>query len=127
MELKDLLDSSHNPKQESPLKSLETDLILYSDSLKEIAIEIIAEGVSNYPIFIAHQHEVSLGEMVLNKEEVSTEWSINVATLDDFLEAGAIEKNKVEFFKKNYKDPEKFMCLFVVVPEGANFVFYPYK
>lgn len=126
MEPHELLNPNEKPK-ESPLKSLETDLVLYADSLKEVADDIIAEGLSKYPIFVAHQHEVSIGEIVIDKNEMATEWNIHASTLEEFLEVGIVKSDKEDFFKQNYKDPQKFMCIFAVVPEGANFVFYPYK
>jgi hypothetical protein len=126
MQPEELFKEPENSKNVSPLASLETDLILYSDSIKEIAEDIIAE-LSPYPIFVAHQHEVSLGEAIITKDEDASEWNIHASTLDEFKEAGIVKEDKVEFFQKSYKDPKKFMCVFVIVPEGANFVFYPYK
>jgi hypothetical protein len=119
-------NNQENSRKESPLKSLETDLVLFSDSIKEIAEDIIEE-LSKYPIFIAHQHEAKIGELIIDKDELSTDWNIHASTLEEFVEKGIINSEKQEFFKQNYKDPSKFICVFVMVPEGANFVFYPYK
>lgn len=130
MDLEDLMNQGEEGKEgkkESPLKSLERDLSLYSDSIKEVATEIMVEGLSAYPIFVAHQHKVSIGELILDKDELNTEWSIQASTLEEFIENGIIHKDKKERFIKHFKKPEDFMCLFVVVPEGANFVFYPYN
>jgi hypothetical protein len=114
-------------KQESPLISLEKDLEFYADAIKEVAIEIMVEGISANPIFIAHQHEVNIGEVILNKEELNTNWTIQASTLEEFVEKGIISKEKKEPFLQVYKKPEDFMCVFVIVPEGANFIYYPYK
>jgi hypothetical protein len=46
--------------------------------------------------------------------------------LEEFVEKGVIHREKKDRFIKQYKNPNEFMCLFVIVPEGANFVFYPY-
>ena len=130
MELKDLLAQENNrensPAQESPLKSLEADLKVYSDSIKEVAIEIMSEGISLYPIFLAHQHEVKIGELILDKDELNTNWTIQASTLEEFIERGIIHSEKKDKFIKQFKDPADFMCLFVIVPEGANFIFFPY-
>ena len=53
--------SNEEKKKESPLLSLERDLKIYSESIHEVAIEIMVEGLSRYPIFIAYQHIVKLG------------------------------------------------------------------
>lgn len=130
MDIKDLLNPEGNgeePKKESPLKSLEADLKFYNESLKEVAVEIMAEGISAYPIFVAHQHEVKLGEVILDKNDLNTDWSIHASTMEEFIEKGLILPDKQEKFLKQYKDAYQFMCVFVIVPEGANFVFYPYQ
>ncbi len=113
-------------KKESPLVSLERDLKFFNESIKEVAIEIMVEGLSATPIFIAHQHELALGEMILNRDELNTEWSIHASTIEEFMEKGIIKAELKERFLSTYKNPNDFMCLFVVVPEGANFVYYPY-
>ncbi|HMR20233.1 MAG TPA: hypothetical protein PKA53_13100 [Sphingobacterium sp.] len=132
MDLQDLLnqragDDGQTSPPPSPLTSLKVDLDFYSESIREISSEMITEGYTRYPIFIAHQHEVNLGELILDKAELGTNWSINASSLEDFVERGVIKEERKDHFIKNYKAPAEFMCLFVVVPEGANFVFYPYK
>lgn len=127
MNPEELLNDNNNPKKESPLKSLEIDLKLFSESIREVAIEIMVEGLSAYPIFVAHQHEVKLGEVILDKDELNTEWSIHASTLEEFIERGVIKPVLKQRFIDNYKNPHDYMCVFVIVPEGANFVFFPYN
>ena len=129
MEIKDLLnpEGENEENKESPLKSLESDLKFYNESLKEVAIEIMSEGISAYPIFVAHQHEVKLGEVILDKKELNTDWSIHASTLEEFIEKNLILPDKRDKFLKQYKDAYAFMCVFVIVPDGANFVFIPYQ
>lgn len=126
MNPEELLNSQEGKKGDSPLKSLEVDLRLFSESLKEVAVEIMEEGLSNYPIFVAHQHQVALGELIFDKEELNTDWSIHASTLEEFEERGIIKKELIPRFKDSYKDPHKHMCIFAIVPEGANFVYFPY-
>ncbi|SDK75744.1 hypothetical protein SAMN04487898_111150 [Pedobacter sp. ok626] len=114
-------------QKKSPLISLEKDLDLYADALKEVAVEIIVEGISANPIFVAHQHTVSIGEVILDRKELSTDWTIQASTFEEFVEKGIITPEKKALFLRNYKKPEDFMCVFVIVPEGANFIYYPYK
>jgi hypothetical protein len=131
MDIQDLLPQEQpeadKNKNESPLVSLEKDLELYSDSIKEVAIDIMMEGISTHPIFIAHQHVVSIGELILNRDDLNTNWSIQASTLEEFVEKGVINREKKPLFLKSYKKPEDFMCVFVIVPEGANFIYYPYQ
>jgi hypothetical protein len=126
MEPEELLNENNGKDKESPLLSLEVDLKLFNESIREVAIEIMVEGLSLYPIFIAHQHEVALGEMILDKDDINSDWSINASTLEEFIERGIVKKELKQRFLDTYKKPEDFMCVFVIVPEGANFVFFPY-
>lgn len=131
MDIEELLPQPESDKPEqkkqSPLVSLEKDLELYADSIKEVAVEIMVQGISSNPIFIAHQYVVSIGEVILDRKELNTEWTIQASTIEEFVEKGIIQPEKKVLFLKNYKKPEDYMCVFVIVPEGANFIFYPYK
>lgn len=130
MDIEELLpqqpEGEKSEKKTSPLVSLEKDLELYAESIKEIALEIIAEGISAHPVFVAHQHTVSIGELILNKDELNTNWTIQASTVEEFVEKGIIKPERKEEFLKYYKKPQDFMCVFVIVPEGANFIYYPY-
>src|SRR5450432_3428465 len=121
MEPEELLNEERNSeegKKTSPLVSLEPDLKLFNESIREVAVEIMIEGLTKYPIFIAHQHELALGEVILDRHDLNTEWSIHASTLEEFVERGVIKKELKERFIKSYKNPNDFMCVFVVVPEG---------
>jgi hypothetical protein len=53
--------------------------------------------------------------------------TIQDSTLEEFVERVIIHSEKKEKFVKQFKDPNDSMCLFVIVPEGANFIFFPYN
>ncbi len=129
MDIEDLMAAGSSGEvnaQTSPLKSLKKDLDFYKESIQEVAAEMMAEGYTLYPIFVAHQHSMTIGEIVLDKDELQTQWSVHASSLEEFIEKGLIQGDKRAFFEKSFKPANDYMCLFVVVPEGANFVFYPY-
>jgi hypothetical protein len=129
MQPEDLLNEGNESQKTAPeslLLSLERDLKIFKDSIHEVAVEIMVEGLSSYPIFIAHQHELKLGEVILDRNDLNSEWSIHASTLEEFTERGVIKPELKERFISSYKNPNDFMCVFVVVPEGANFVYVPY-
>lgn len=132
MDLEDLMKGGQQSQpaggepKKSPLVSLKTDLDFYKESIQEVSTELMAEGYTLYPIFVAHQHQVDVGEMILNREELNTRWNIQASSLEEFVEKGIIKEEKKEHFIKQFKPAKDFMCVFVVVPEGANFVFYPF-
>ena len=112
---------------EIQLQQLRGELILMKESIKETAMDIISEGFSSYPIFIAHQEPIEIGEVILDKTDMATNWSISASTLEVFEQKGLVLPDKTEFFKKNYKNPKEFICLFVIYQGSARFVFVPYK
>ncbi|MBI1222187.1 MAG: hypothetical protein GC180_06240 [Bacteroidetes bacterium] len=112
---------------EAQLDHLRGELILMKASIRETALEIMQEGYSKFPIFIAHQDEVKVGEVILDKSDMATLWSISASTLEEFQEKNLIPAEKIDFFKANYKNPKEQICLFVVYGAQAHFVFIPYK
>ncbi|MGH2624527.1 MAG: hypothetical protein ACRDE7_12730 [Sphingobacterium sp.] len=137
MDLQDLLNQQADSgngngrqqakKDDSPLVSLKKDLDFYKESIQEVSAELVAEGFTLYPIFVAHRLEVNLGELILDRKELGTSWSIHASSLEEFVEKGVITADRKEYFMKRFKSANEYMCLFVVVAEGANFVFYPYQ
>ena len=86
---------------------------------------IIDQEITKYPIFVAHQHDVSIGVPLTNDDEQSTPWQIQASSLEEFVSKQIIEQNKVDSFRTIYKSPEKFFCLFVLSEMGAQFIFIP--
>src|SRR5690606_16746824 len=84
------------PKGRSPLVGLQKDLDFYKEAIKEVSEEIIQEGLSDYPIFIAHQHQVNVGEIILDREELGTGWTIHASTLEEFIEKNIIQEDRKE-------------------------------
>lgn len=112
---------------EVQLQQLRAELILMKDSIKETANDIIKGGYTKFPIFIAHQDPIKVGEVILDKDDMATHWSISASTLEQFIETGLVEPDKEEMFKANYKNPKEFICMFVIYQTQANFVFIPYR
>lgn len=116
-----------NNGNENFLQALKRDLEIYKDTLKEVSMEIIANHISNYPIFVAHTDPIYLGRPVINHEVFGTTWDVNASMLEEFVKRGLVQPSKVDDFKKIYKDPKLNACVFVVSGEEANFVFLPYS
>jgi len=114
--------------QESLLmKALEEELQRYNGVFREVADTTMTNDVSNYPIFIAHQEPLEIGVLLIEKEQSNTFWSYRISTLEELVTKNIIQGEGLKNFKQVYKDPLKFICLFVVEKKGASFVFYPYK
>lgn len=109
------------------IKELNEDLALHKLMIKNIAMVIIEEEVSNYPIFVAHREDdLDLGKPLIYRNENENNWNINVSHLEEFVNKNIINEAMVENFKTVYKNAEQYMCLFVIENEAVNFMFKSY-
>lgn len=118
-------ESVNNPL----LESLQNDLRYYADYLQGMAREIIDSGTSKYPVFVAHQERMGpdLGRVVLQHEQLETRWSIHVSIMEEFVKKNVLSMEQFPEFKKSWKDPEHFMCVFVWAGAASSFVYLPYE
>lgn len=116
-----------NPDLEKNLQSLKEDVEIYKSSIREVSEEMLSEKITKYPIFIAHKIIIPFGELIIDHAELATNWSISVSTFEEFSEKNIIEKSKEGFFKANYKNPNDFICIFMIDSGNGNFVFIPFK
>ncbi len=109
------------------LGSLRLDLNLFKDSIKEVSEDVIRGGYSQFPVFVAHQAEVKLGEVIIDREEIGSNFTFQGSTLEELVERKVVLPKHVAKFKAAYKDPEKYCCIFLVTEHGAQFVFVPFE
>jgi len=108
-------------------KQLHRELMLYKPVMMQAAETIRDQGVSDYPIMLIHQQEVSVGIAIAERGKVAGNWNVNASTLEEFLTKNLIEENKIDSFKTIYKSRRGFICLFVLSELGAEFIFLPEK
>ena len=121
------MDISNNPELDGKyLGTISQDFIKVADHIKEASYQIRKQGFSEFPIFVVSNAEIPLGQLLYKKEEVGTDWNYFVTYLDEFVQRNIIEKEKIEEFKKNYKNPDEFCCLFVIDADFTKFVFMPF-
>ncbi len=114
-------------KAENYIK-LGQELDIYRKLMTEAAQMILDQGISKYPIMVAHMQDLELGIPVFKREEhKDSKWSIHASTLEEFVAKQLIFPEKIEEFKKNYKDPSTHVCVFVLSELGAQFIFLPVK
>ncbi len=113
-------------EETNSLEALKLDLKKFSKVLKEASSTVKNEGVSEYPIFIVHKEDLSMGILLIEPTQSGSYWSFSVSTMEEFVSKNLIQNVKVESFKKAYKDPETHLCLFIIDPSEANFIFVPH-
>jgi len=108
------------------LLELKRDLEFYKEAIQTVALEIIENDVSKYPVFIAHKSPVDLGRKILDAEELEAKWDISASLLEEFVAKGLILEDKISDFTKAFKSPKTHMCVFMASEQTGSFVFFPY-
>ena len=106
-------------------KQLEKEIDPYKKIMSKATDTILEEDVSKYPIFVVHQQTIDMGLPLIESKDKLSKWSISASTLEEFVTKQLIQMEKVDEFKKVYKNPEKNLCLFILSDLGATFAFTP--
>ena len=109
------------------IDTLKSDLIIYDEMIKEVSAEMIAEEYTKFPVFIATEHDVKIGELIIDKNDMAGTFNMYATTMEEMLDKNLILENKKNDFVKAYKDPKKFMCIMLLTEKIASFIFSKYK
>lgn len=90
----------------------------------DISDQVRTQEVSKYPIFVVHPDTIEIGVPIMEKSEHSR-WAVHVSTLEEFATKQIIHPEKINEFRQVFKDPDVYLCLFVLSDLGAQFVFMP--
>lgn len=107
------------------LGTISSDFVRVADSIKEASYQIRKAGFE-FPIFPICKTRQVVGQLLLNKKDLHLEWNYYASFLNEFVQRELILADKEEDFKKTFKDPDEFCCLFVVDEAFTNFVYIPY-
>ncbi len=110
---------------------LQTDIAAYHAPLGEAAGTVLDEKVSNYPIFVAYAGEdiESLPGIFLLEVPTSRElvWTVNVTTLEELVARQVVTQEKIDPFRKVYKDHPDSFCFLIIDEAGGRFGFVDRK
>lgn len=108
------------------LGTITSDFIKVSSTLKEASYQLRVRKISEYPIFVLCKEEQPIGKSLHIQNNAETIWEYSFALFEEFVQRGIIAEDKIDDFKKAFKNPDEFCCLFVVDKDFTNFVFLPY-
>jgi carboxypeptidase C (cathepsin A) len=109
------------------LGTITSDFIHVCDALKDASYHIRRQKVSEHPIFIIAKTDISLGALLVGKQDKpELKWNYNASYLQEFVQKKVIDADKEEAFKNTYKNPDEYCCLFVIDDEFTSFIFIPY-
>ena len=109
------------------LETLKSDLNIYDEMIKEVSAEMVAEGFTKYPVFIASSNDINFGELIIDKNDMAGTFHVFATTMEEMIDKNLILENKRNDFVKAYKDPKKFMCILLLTDTTASFIFSKYK
>jgi len=108
------------------LGTISSDFVKVADTLKEASYQIRKRGISAYPVFPICKEDQPIGQLIITGHQAETEWNYYASFMDEFVQRGFIDADKLDHFREAYKEPDEFCCLFVIDKEFTNFVFIPY-
>lgn len=108
------------------LGTITKDFVIVSETLKEASYQVRTRRFSEFPIFPVSKDDIPIGQLLIAKKELATAWNYRITYLDEFVQLDIVGEDKTEDFKKIYKDPDEFCCLFIVDGNFTKFVFIPY-
>lgn len=107
------------------LMAMQQELMKYNALLEPAWETVLVNDVSKYPIAIFSTLPIEAGVLLIDREKAPGPWSVSMSTLEEFSVKGLISAEKVEDFRKVYKDPDLHFCTFVISDLGAQFLFIP--
>lgn len=107
------------------LGTISQDFIKVADTLKEASYQI-RKADFEFPIFAISKTDLPIGQLLIPSAPMNLTWNYYASFLDEFVQRELVAKDKEDDFKKTYKDPDEFCCLFVIDDEFANFVYIPF-
>jgi len=119
------LNSMSDPL-ETELKALQEELTEFSGQLLDLTRELLKERVTEFPIFIAHQVDVFLGKVIVDMKEYEVLFSLSVSTVEEFVETGLIQKEKLSGFREAFGNPVNNMCVFWIHGDNARYILFPF-
>ena len=106
---------------------LQTDIQPYRRPLQQAADTVIDEKVSNYPIFVAYAGEDAESLPGIHVMEVPTDraliWTINLTTLEELVAKQVVTQEKIDPFRKVYRDKKDSFCFLIFDEAGGRFGF----
>ena len=116
-----------NKEIEAALITLENQITEITEMLKEVSTDIIQGGFSEFPIFVAHQEDAKIGELIIDRTEFDFPFSINATVMERLIELNILSDDRKDQFIKAFGDTSKNMCILWLYGQHSQFIFMPFK
>ena len=107
------------------LRALEQAIAKNQEWFLQTVQTILNEEVSNYPILVAYpvSTRIEIGLPLLESER----YGFNATTLEELAMKKIISLDKVNEFRKLYKEKVNNFCIFLLDQPAPQFIFVPYQ
>jgi len=112
-------------KESEKLLVIENEMKGFAKLLGAASDKIISSQASSFPIFVVSKQPIALGINLIDREKVNSNWSINASSFEELVSKKLIFENKTADFQRTFKDPNEYICLFVLSDLGAQYMFIP--
>lgn len=112
-------------ERDEVLNKLHEDLDVSKNLLWTIKEQVQKSDISNYPIFVASAEVLDLGKLVIDKDQLGIHWYFFASHLEEFALKEIVAEEKIDAFRKVYREHANELCIFVVAQESGDFVFLP--
>ena len=106
---------------------LQTDIKPYRQPLQQATETVVDEKVSNYPILVAYAGEDAESLPGIFVLEIPTPrelvWTINITTLEELVAKQVVTQEKIDPFRKVYRENVASFCFLVFDEAGGRFAF----
>lgn len=102
---------------------LEEEIKPFQKMMSKATQITLDQEVTKYPIFVFHQQQLEIGIPISVTPENKRNWSVHMSSLEEFVSKQLIYQDRIEEFRKNYKDPLEHHCIFVVSELGTQFLY----
>jgi hypothetical protein len=113
--------------QSGELERLQRDFRQVSHLLRDMTHEVLEQQVSRYPVFVAAQEPVGLGRVVVSAEDFSLRWNFRLTILEELVQKGVVQRDKIVEFREAYKNPVEAACVLGILNNQFAFLFIPYE
>jgi hypothetical protein len=125
-----MIDLSANDPELNPriLGRISADFVKVSDQVKEACYLLMQRGISQYPVFSVSDTALSIGALLYqpNYSDLENELYYHFTFMEELIQRGFIADDATEGFVQNFKNPDEYACLLVVLESFSGFVFIPY-
>lgn len=110
------------------LQEFEKSIRPFKRLLSQASQIILDQDVSNYPIFVVHFAEITIGIPLLQDLAAhDLPYFVYASTLEELATKNIIAMENVSNFRDVYKNPKTHLCVLCLLEHAPSIVFLPLK